>query len=86
MRKTFDAVAWMRKRRIEIDKEDQKLSWEEKRKKTRRIVERDPLWLKLKDRVLETTAISAELSTLPRGNIRPKRGKVKGEEEFRHGS
>ena len=59
MKKTFDAVAWMRKRRTEIDEEDQKLSWEEKRKKTRRILEKDPLWLKLKNRVVETTAISA---------------------------
>ena len=58
MKETFDAVAWMRKRRTEIDKEDQKLSWEEKRKKTRRILEKDPLWLKLKNRVVET-AISA---------------------------
>ena len=59
MKKTFDAVAWMRKRRTEIDEEDQRLSWEEKRKKTRRILEKDPLWLKLKSRVVETTAISA---------------------------
>jgi len=59
MKETFDAVAWMRKRRTEIDKEDQKLSWEEKRKKTRRILEKDPLWLKLKNRVVKTTAISA---------------------------
>ncbi len=62
MKKTFDAVVWMRKRRTEIDEEDQKLSWEEKRKKTRRILERDPLWLKLKNRVVETTAISAGIS------------------------
>ena len=59
MKKTFDAVARMRKGRTEIDEEDQRLSWEEKRKKTRRILEEDPLWLKLKSRVVETTAISA---------------------------
>ena len=33
MKKTFDAVAWMRKRRMEIDKEDEGLSWVEKHKK-----------------------------------------------------
>ena len=59
MKKTFDAVAWMRKRRTEIEEEDQRLSWEEKRKKIRKILERDPLWLKLKKRVVKGTAISA---------------------------
>lgn len=53
MKKTFDAVAWMRKRRIEIDEEDKELSWEEKREKTRRLLEKDPLWLKLKGRLTE---------------------------------
>jgi hypothetical protein len=33
VKKTFDAVAWMRKRREEIDKENEGLSWEEKHKK-----------------------------------------------------
>ena len=59
MKKTFDAVDWMRKRRTEIDEEDQGLSWEEKRKKTRYILESDPLWRKLKNRLVEPTAISA---------------------------
>jgi hypothetical protein len=69
MKKTFNAVAWMRKRRTEIDEEDQRLSWEEKRKKTRRILEKDSLWLKLKSRVVETTAISAGiLRKYKRGN------------------
>ena len=59
MKKTFDSVDWMRKRRTEIDEEDQGLSWEEKRKKTRHILEGDPLWLKLKNRLVEPTTISA---------------------------
>lgn len=59
MKKTFDAVDWMRKRRTEIDEEDQGLSWEEKRKKTRHILEDDPLWLKLKNRLVEPTSIAA---------------------------
>lgn len=58
MKKTFDAVVWMRKRRAEIDEEDKGLSWEEKRKKTRHILESDPLWRKLKNRLVEPTTIS----------------------------
>jgi hypothetical protein len=45
----------MRKRRIEIDEEDKGLSWEEKREKTRRLLEKDPLWLRLKGRLIEPT-------------------------------
>jgi len=60
MKKTFDAVAWMRKRRIEIDEEDKELSWDEKREKTRRLIEQDPLWLRLKDRLIEPTKFSAK--------------------------
>jgi len=56
--KIFDAVDWMRKRRTEIDEEDQGLSWEEKREKTRHILEGDPLWLKLKNQLVEPTSIS----------------------------
>jgi uncharacterized membrane protein len=55
MKKTFDAVAFMRKRREEIDREDAALTWEQKREKTRRIVENDPLWAKLKTRVVQTS-------------------------------
>ena len=58
MKKTFDAVAWMRKRRMEIDEEDQGLSWVEKRKKTRELLERDPLWHRLKNRLVVPTSIS----------------------------
>ena len=60
MKKTFDAVAWMRKRRIEIDEEDKELSWEEKREKTRRLLEKDPLWLRLKGRLIEPTKFSVK--------------------------
>ena len=47
----FDAVAFMRKKREEIDQEDVGLSWAKKREKTRRIVEKDPLWRGLQDRL-----------------------------------
>ena len=56
MSKHFDAVAWMRSRREKIDEEDQALSWEEKRDKTRRLLETDPLWVRLKVRAVEPTA------------------------------
>ena len=52
----FDAVAWMRKRRAEIDEEDNGLSWEEKARKTRHLLRNDPLWKRLKSRVMRTEA------------------------------
>jgi hypothetical protein len=52
----FDAVDWMRTRRAAIDKEDRNLSWEEKREKTRRLLETDPLWRMLKSRAIEPAA------------------------------
>ena len=48
---SFDAVAFMRKRREEIDQEDAALSWAEKREKTRRMIEEDPLCKRLKHRM-----------------------------------
>ncbi len=58
MKKTFDAVAWMRKRRIEIDEEDQGLSWGEKHKRTRELLEKDPLWQRLRKRLVGPASIS----------------------------
>ncbi len=57
MKKDFDAVHWMRTRRASIDEEDQSLSWEEKREKTRRLLESDPLWQRLKSRAVEPAAM-----------------------------
>ena len=62
MKKTFDAVTWMRGRRAEIDEEDQGLSWEEKRLKTRDLLEKDPLWIKLEKRLVVPAAVTAETS------------------------
>jgi hypothetical protein len=56
----------MRKGRADIDKEDRNLSWEEKREKTRKLLEGDPLWLRLKNRFVEATEF-------PRRNIRTNR-------------
>jgi len=53
MSKSFDAVGFMRRRREEIDREDEGLSWEERARKTRELLSKDPLWLRLKDRVAE---------------------------------
>jgi hypothetical protein len=43
MKKRFDCVAWMRKRRAEIDEEDRNLTWQEKRRRTHEIASRDPI-------------------------------------------
>ena len=56
MKKSFDAVDWMRARRAEIDEEDRNLSWEQKREKTRKLLETDPLWRRLRGRAVEPTA------------------------------
>ena len=48
MKKTFDAVAWMRRRRTEIDKEDEGLTWEERSRKTIALLEGNPRWERLK--------------------------------------
>jgi len=47
----------MRHRREEIDREDEGLSWEERTCKTREILQDDPLWLYLKDRLVEPVAL-----------------------------
>jgi hypothetical protein len=52
MSEPFHAVAFMRRRREEIDSEDAGLTWEEKRIKTRDVLHGDPLWECVKDRVL----------------------------------
>jgi hypothetical protein len=52
MTKHFDAVAWMRRRREETDREDEGLSWRERSRKTERLLEGDPLWTRLKKRLL----------------------------------
>ena len=57
MKKAFDAVAWMRKRREEIDKEDQGLSWEEKHQRTRKLLEKDPLREELRKRLVKAAPV-----------------------------
>ncbi len=52
MSKPFDAVAWMRRRRAEIDEEDEGLTWQAKARKTAGLLRDDPLWKRLKGRVV----------------------------------
>ena len=51
-RDSFHAVEWMRERRARIDREDQGLSWEEKSRRTEEVLRDDPLWARLKGRLL----------------------------------
>ena len=52
MAKGFDAVAWMRAKRTEIDREDGGLTWPERNRKTLEVLQHDPLWERLKGRVI----------------------------------
>jgi hypothetical protein len=53
MTKDFDAVGWMRKRRAEIDQEDEGLTWAERSRKTMEVLGDDPLWKRLAGRVVQ---------------------------------
>lgn len=52
MKKSFDAVGWMREQRIRIDRETEGFSWKERRQWIRKSLEGDSLWESLKDRRL----------------------------------
>jgi hypothetical protein len=54
MTKRFDAVAFMRQRREEIDREDAALTWAEKSLKTLQQLQGNPLWERLKTRTVPT--------------------------------
>jgi len=43
----------MRQRRAAIDKEDEGLTWEEKSRKTLDVLKGDPLWERLRGRVVD---------------------------------
>jgi len=73
MKNRFDAVSWMRARRERIDEEDQKLSWEQKHEKTRRLLERDPLWLRLRNRIVEPKDLPYAAVTESRGKYSSKK-------------
>jgi hypothetical protein len=70
MSESFDAVAFMRRRREEIDLDDDGLSWEERASKTRELLKDDPLWLYLKDRLAEPVALEPTVvSDRPRSGL-----------------
>jgi len=71
MSKAFDAVEFMRRRREEIDREDSGLTWEEKSRRALERLHGDPLWERLKDRVVPT---AAALRMAP-GSLTAKEGK-----------
>jgi len=50
MKKTFDAVSWMRQRRTQIDEEDATLTWVQKREKTHEQVRQDPILSRLSEK------------------------------------
>lgn len=59
MSERFDAVAWMRRRRDEIDREDAGLTWEERSRKTLNLLSEDPLWKKLRARLASADDLRA---------------------------
>ena len=55
MSNEFHAVEFMRRRRAEIDAEDEGLTWEQRSEKTLRLLEKNPRWQRLKRRVVRST-------------------------------
>jgi hypothetical protein len=76
----------MRNRRIKIDEEDQGLSWEEKHSKTRQLLEKDPLWLRLKDRVVIPSQSLSVAFLESREKYAPKQSKGGESERVTHES
>lgn len=64
--KKFDAVGFMRQQRIEIEEEDAGLSWEERRKKTLKLLEDDPLWRRLRKRTVRAAGKAPQHKALPK--------------------
>ena len=63
--KKFDAVAFMRIARVEIDEQDAGLTWEERHNKTLNILEDDPLRQALRNRtVRQARRLSQSTATL----------------------
>jgi hypothetical protein len=60
MTENFKAVEWMRQVRAQIDAEDAGLGWTDKHRKTLEILEKDPLWQKLKGRITDPRTKSLE--------------------------
>ncbi len=61
MTEQFKAVEWMRHTRARIDAEDEGLEWTDKHRRTLEILDRDPLWRKLRSRVADPRMKAPEL-------------------------
>ncbi len=73
MKNRFDAVSWMRERRKRIDEEDEKLSWQEKHEKTIQLLQKDPLWIKLQNRIVEPKGLSPAILMESKGKYTSKK-------------
>lgn len=60
MTETFKAVEWMRQMRAQIDAEDAGLDWSERHRKTLEMLEKDPLWRRLKGRIADSVTKGPE--------------------------
>ncbi len=67
MAKAFDAVAWMRQRRAELDRENEGLTWSERSRRTLDALDGDPLWERLKTRVAKPPVLVPRDETAQRG-------------------
>jgi len=64
MKKTFDAVAFMRRRREELSHEYADLDWQEIEKRIRQALKDDPLWIK-NNQNITSTPTRKEISDYP---------------------
>ncbi len=62
MKKSFDAVAFMRKRREELSREYEGLSRQERERKMAEALKDDPLWHRLENRIVPS--LTRQLSTV----------------------
>ncbi len=58
MNSDFHAVEFMRRRRVEIEKEDEGLTWEQRGEETLRLLANNPRWLRLRGRVKQTRRVA----------------------------
>jgi hypothetical protein len=66
MNSDFHAVEFMRRRRAEIEKEDEGLTWEQRSEKTLRLLANNPRWLRLRRRLAKPNRSTAPLHVADR--------------------
>lgn len=67
MKKSFDAVAWMRAQRERLDKEYAGLSSQEIRQKIQESMKDDPLWKRFQKHILKADQITVHEPRKPYG-------------------